>query len=141
MGLLSERIIWARCTHAKISQAALARACGVSRNAVSMWERGETKSLDASYLFNAAKSLGVNPEWLATGNGSKTQTVAEQSQPGYSVHSLDERRKKLLEVFDSLTPKAQQSLLGFLENVKESKRCRPGAPCAAIRLLRGLLGV
>lgn len=54
MGLLSERIIWARRSHARISQAALAKACGVSRNAVSLWESGETKSLDAAYLFNIA---------------------------------------------------------------------------------------
>ena len=121
MGLLSERVIWARRTHAKISQAALARACGVSRNAVSMWESGETKSLDAAYLFSAARMLGVNPEWLATGNGGKFPTAAQSSFPDSTLSSPEARRKKLLEIFDGLPPQTQLFLLGFLENIAAGK--------------------
>lgn len=121
MGLLSERVIWARRTHAKISQAALAKACGVSRNAVSMWESGETKSLDAAYLFNAAGALGVNPKWLATGNGSKLPTTAQPPLSDNAHSSPDVRRKKLLEIFDDLSPQAQLFLLGFLENIAVNK--------------------
>lgn len=117
MGLLSERIIWARRSHARISQAALAKACGVSRNAVSLWESGETKSLDAAYLFNAAKILGVNPKWLATGNGSKFLTATQMPLSDNDPASPEERRQRLLELFDGLPPQAQLFLLGFLENI------------------------
>ncbi len=117
MGLLSERIIWARRSHARISQAALAKACGVSRNAVSMWESGETKSLDAAYLFKAAKILGVNPKWLATGNGGKFLAAAQMPLSDNDPASPEERRQRLLELFDGLPPQAQLFLLGFLENI------------------------
>lgn len=115
MGLLSERICWARKEHAKISQAALGDACGVSRNAVSMWESGETKSLDASYLFAAARTLGINPEWLATGNGEKILVAGEKQPHGtFLITSINERHKKLIETFDRLSPKSQLALLNFL---------------------------
>ena len=113
MMLLSERIIWARKTHAKISQTTLAKACGVTRGAVCLWESGETKSLDAMYLFDAARALGVGAEWLATGKGQRTE---EQPQASYVV-SMNERHKKLLAGFDRLPPKTQLAVLALLDSI------------------------
>jgi transcriptional regulator with XRE-family HTH domain len=52
---------------AKLSQMALAKKLGVTRNAVSIWEAGGSPSSD--HLRKAAVELDVNHEWLATGRG------------------------------------------------------------------------
>lgn len=56
---------------AGVRQADLARACGVAQPSVSDWVTGKTKALEGQNLVRAAKRLRVNPEWLATGKGSR----------------------------------------------------------------------
>jgi len=51
----------------KIRAAALARACKIKQPSVSDWLSGRTKRLEGANLLSAARFLGVNPEWLATG--------------------------------------------------------------------------
>lgn len=51
------------------SQAALAKACGLSGPSVSNWFSGKTKSLKHSSLMKAAAYLQVSPEWLSSGAG------------------------------------------------------------------------
>lgn len=55
------------------------KACGISSGAVTQWFDGTTKQLEGKNLIAAAKVLKVNPDWLATGLGSK-----KQSSPGDS---------------------------------------------------------
>lgn len=55
----------------------LAAACGVKVQAVYQWQSGKTKKLDGSNLLNAARRLGVRPEWLSTGSGRKQADHAE----------------------------------------------------------------
>lgn len=52
----------------KLSQSELARLLGVTRNAVSMWEREESNPKSAT-LQKAAVILQVGFDWLATGRG------------------------------------------------------------------------
>lgn len=47
----------------------LARAAGLSRAAVSKWFTGQADSIRPSNLYKVAELLGVNPRWLATGEG------------------------------------------------------------------------
>ena len=68
MALLAERIKTA-LTRSGLSQAELGRAAGVTRGAVHQWLNGQTKKLDSSVAWAAAKALDVDPEWLATGKG------------------------------------------------------------------------
>jgi transcriptional regulator with XRE-family HTH domain len=56
---------------AKLSQAALAKVLGVTRNAVSIWEAGGSPS--SEHLRNAAVALNVSYEWLATGRGAQAR--------------------------------------------------------------------
>lgn len=70
MKTLAERLQWA-IDQAGIKKTELARACGVTRGAVSQWFNGGTLSLEGSNLTNAAKATGINPHWLATGTGSR----------------------------------------------------------------------
>ncbi len=48
----------------------LARAVGVKPPSVSDWLSGKTKTMEGENLLKVSKFLGVNPNWLACGNGS-----------------------------------------------------------------------
>lgn len=50
-----------------LSQAALAKACGLSQSAIANYENGSRKG--AKDYFSLAQALAVNPTWLATGSG------------------------------------------------------------------------
>lgn len=53
-----------------MSQAQLARACGVKPPSVSGWLNGKAKYLKGQNLLAAAKALNVSQDWLATGEGA-----------------------------------------------------------------------
>lgn len=58
-----------------ISQAELARVCGIKAPSVSGWFSGASKNIDGVNLIKAARYLRVRPEWLAL--GEKPMTDAE----------------------------------------------------------------
>ncbi|TDB28427.1 XRE family transcriptional regulator [Stenotrophomonas sp. ATCM1_4] len=67
-----------------MSQAELARRCGVSQPSVHGWLSGKAKFLRGENLLRAASVLNVSEEWLATGQGSMDQrpgTTIGKSQP------------------------------------------------------------
>lgn len=51
------------------TQAATAKACGISTAAVAGWFGKSTWGLQATHCYAIAKLLRVDPEWLATGKG------------------------------------------------------------------------
>ena len=53
----------------KIKGVELARAVGVKPPSVSDWLSGKSKTMEGENLLKASKFLGVNPNWLAVGNG------------------------------------------------------------------------
>lgn len=73
---LNERITQAR-KRAHLSQEQLGERLGVSRQAVSKWESGQTNP-DVSYVAQMCQILAVSPEWLLLGR--------EPSQPSDSVY-------------------------------------------------------
>lgn len=66
---LSDRINAALAAKKGLTQAGLARACGISRASVNAWVNGKTDSIDGKFLTTAAAYLGVNAHWLSTGEG------------------------------------------------------------------------
>lgn len=66
--MLSDRIKLA-LEKSGITQAQLARACGVKPPSVNGWLNGKSKYLRGENLLAAAKALGVSHHWLATGKG------------------------------------------------------------------------
>ena len=73
----------------QISQNEIAKACGVSRAAVSQWEKDDTVPTGPN-LVAAARALGVNPEWLAAGTGQrKTQQTAGTTRQTADNHSQE----------------------------------------------------
>lgn len=65
--------IGGRLRHAReqrhLTQRDVAVACNVSPQAVSAWERGDTKQLRPENLFAVADLTGFWPSWLATKDG------------------------------------------------------------------------
>lgn len=72
MTTLAERLTIAM-SHRGMSQAELARRCGVSQPSVHGWLSGKAKFLRGENLLRAAAALGVSEEWLATGQGAMDQ--------------------------------------------------------------------
>lgn len=70
MGTLADRLREAMAD-ANINQSELARACRVKQPSVHGWLSGRAKFLRGENLLAAARVLGVNDEWLATGRGPK----------------------------------------------------------------------
>lgn len=68
MSTLSSRLKLA-LRDAGMTQADLARACGISRASVADQVTGATKSMRASTAAKAARALGVRVEWLINGIG------------------------------------------------------------------------
>lgn len=64
-----------------LNQSQAAKAIGISREAISQWENGGTKSIKSSLLHNVASVYGVSASWLATGKGEMLN-VREES-PDY----------------------------------------------------------
>ncbi len=75
---LSERLSLA-LKRSGITQADLARACGVKPPSVHGWLSGKAKFLRGENLLRAAAALGVNQEWLATGDGQMFITESPDS--------------------------------------------------------------
>ncbi|MEE5088411.1 S24 family peptidase [Pseudomonas alliivorans] len=76
MSTFKERLKLAMAGPPKVSQAALARACGVTAPSVNDWVSGKTKTIEGQNLLLAADFLGVVPLWLATGKGRMRKTDA-----------------------------------------------------------------
>lgn len=54
----------------------LAEELGITASAISHLEAGRSKSLTAARTFEAARVLGVSPEWLATGRKESQEAAS-----------------------------------------------------------------
>lgn len=82
MSTFKERLKLAMAGPPKVSQAALARACGVKAPSVNDWVSGKTKTIEGQNLLLAADFLQVAPLWLATGKGRMRKTDAPDEDSG-----------------------------------------------------------
>lgn len=73
---LNERIALAR-KQAGLSQEQLGEKLGVSRQAVSKWESGQTNP-DVAYIIEMCRLLGVSSDWLLLGEESAGEVRPEQ---------------------------------------------------------------
>lgn len=80
MSTLADRLTWAM-NEAGVSQADLARACGVKPPSVHGWLSGKSKFLRGENLLKAASTLNVNQQWLATGDGSMRSSSHAKTEP------------------------------------------------------------
>ena len=70
MSTLADRIK-ERLLATGLSNAQLAKAAKVRQPTAHNWGSGKTKAIKGEPLLAAAIALGVNPKWLATGQGPK----------------------------------------------------------------------
>jgi len=81
VNLFAERLRHIRAQRG-MSQAALARACGLSQSAIANYENGSRKS--AKDVFRLAEALNVNPMWLALGEGP-VEALSSVKSPVYRL--------------------------------------------------------
>lgn len=96
MRTLQERLKLAMAGPPKVTQAALARACGIRAPSVNDWISGKTKTIEGQNLLIAADFLKVLPMWLATGKGPMRKGADGGVQSGSkesNVVSIESRRK------------------------------------------------
>lgn len=85
MSALRERIVECMRRHPVLSQADIARACGIKTPSVSNWLDGSTKTLKAETARLAAQLFGCDQNWLATGVGSPGWLDAAAPTPAAPV--------------------------------------------------------
>lgn len=88
--LKGDRIKEARVS-AGYNQPKLAKIIGVTKGAISQWEKENVQNLKNHHLFALSKATGYSAEWIATGEGAKlistdTQDIddAQNVEPGIS---------------------------------------------------------
>jgi transcriptional regulator with XRE-family HTH domain len=75
--------IYARLTKLGQTQAALAKACGISEPSISGWfgkASRPTRMIAGDNLVYAAKFLETTPEWIITGRGQADSAMPSHSQ-------------------------------------------------------------
>ena len=110
--MLSERLQFAM-RRAGLSQAQLARACGVKAPSVHNWLSGKSKFLRGPNLLSAAKVLGVSQTWLATGQGPLSPWRLEEGTLSPERLSVDDCLNKLETLVRALDERSRQDV-GYL---------------------------
>lgn len=121
---LADRIRRAR-RHARLSQSGLAGRVGVTSSAVAQWEHPNGTSPTLARLQSIATATAVNLEWLASGRGPQQRGAkadpAETPAVKLDLFALDESEETLLRRFRTLSPRARQMLVGFLQELRAAK--------------------
>ncbi|PYD05916.1 Cro/Cl family transcriptional regulator [Pseudomonas syringae pv. maculicola] len=89
MSTFKERLKIAMAGPPRVSQASLARACGVKAPSVNDWVSGKTKTIEGQNLLLAADFLQVAPLWLATGKGRMRKTDAADGDSDQSDSNVE----------------------------------------------------
>ncbi|WP_254989313.1 helix-turn-helix domain-containing protein [Enterobacter roggenkampii] len=110
---LSDRIRRRR-NELDISQQKLADAVKVSHVTIFKWENGETEPRGQN-LFKLSKALKCSPTWLLYGDEDQ-QPLPVEDLPT----ELDDRQKKLIDLFDSLPESEKDRHIHELESKVES---------------------
>jgi transcriptional regulator with XRE-family HTH domain len=116
---LAERIDEA-ITQSGADVADIARACGISVQAVYAWMSGESKTLKGNSLAELAELAGYEPRWLIKGQGPK------------STYPRGTPQAKVIEAMDTMDPYQVKILLKTAEAVLETQP-EPGVATAADR--------
>lgn len=102
MSTLKDRLEEAMRRNPGLRQADLAKACGLSTPSVSNWFRGETRTLKVESARRAAKILGCDQNWLASGIGHPNWDRSEPLLGPEKIWSTDEEARRLAERFSGV---------------------------------------
>jgi transcriptional regulator with XRE-family HTH domain len=118
MSDLRSRIIEA-LEKAHMKQIDLAKHAGVSRATVSLWVSGATKTIEGDNLTRAARALGVDAHWLATGEHKSIPLGVGEPESIYGTFNHDEVR--LLRSFRSLDDDDRERAITIIEALSKLK--------------------
>ena len=138
----AQRIRLAR-RHGGLSQAALARAVGVQRSAVSHWEGPHAKSPSTGHLCEIAIATAVNLEWLATGRGTMLLSAAAAvCDPGNGIVVEDAQELDLLRAFRDVPLQSRPVLVELAQQLARQRASRNAIvkPTTLMHALRLRLG-
>lgn len=96
----------------KLTQVQLAKASGVTQASVSDLERGESKSFKGTTLVSIAQTLGVSPDWLASGKGPME----------LQDHPLSPEAVRVARDWEALAPEIRKSLADTIHNLATAAR-------------------
>jgi transcriptional regulator with XRE-family HTH domain len=114
---LKDRIKVAR-ESARLTQEQLAKRVGVSRPAVGMWEGGQTKTIEGENLVRTAYVTGVDPLWLAAGEGEMHPASMAKEDHGIVP-------KKFADAWRQIDSKTREHLIAIAEALaKQAGRYR-----------------
>lgn len=139
MQTLAERLQAALDRNPALSQAELARACGVSSASVSNWFTGETKTLRAKNLRHAAHYLGCSRDWLETGLGTPGWTESQHSNEGVAT-ALVAQEVSQSDPYPDRNKTTRVPVIGKLEmgaNKQLFLRVEPGGSIGTVPTLPG----
>ena len=108
---MKERIKTARKS-ARLTQDELAIQIGVSRAAVVQWERGQTKSLKGENLARAARALGVESLWIATGEEPMHAPLMARDDP-------DDVPREIVQAWRQLDRNTRAHLLALMQALRK----------------------
>ncbi len=111
--------------HADLTQEQLAVELGLTRSAIAQWEMVDGTSPSVDNMIALALRTGMGFEFLATGRGpmfvdQPNPRIAEEG-PDYG-HELNEQQRRLLDRFDSLSPRQRAGLLDLIGDGGKRKR-------------------
>lgn len=112
--MLSERLQFAM-RRAGLSQAELARACGVKAPSVHSWVSGKSKHIRSQNLLAAAKALGVSQTWLATGKGSYEPVTCDGCKASPEAISTEACLDKLEILVEHMNDQCRQDVGKLLD--------------------------
>lgn len=106
------------------TQPDLGKAVGVSKSAVSQWEKGAVQNLKLGNLFAVADVLGKDVTELVFGDTPTTLKVTEQRLANYSDPPA--QQIALLRAYDSLPKKVRQQLRSLIMTLAANSQDKPG---------------
>ena len=114
----ADRIRRARM-HANLTQTELGAKLGLSRSAITQWERTQGTKPSMGNLAQVATVCEVQFEWLATGRGIMQIGDTHQEPPAHmSEFAFTELESRLLNGFRHLAVRKQDAIVDLVEKLR-----------------------
>ncbi len=134
MSTLGERLQNAMTATNKIDRKGLAKAVGISLQALGMVLNGETKALTAENCSKAARYLGVSTDWLAAEHGamfvSDGQTI-QQTTNDHNTNDITHVIDRLSNRLEKLDPEVRREIASIFSIYAVSLRATTKADLIA----------
>lgn len=130
MKTMGQRIKEQRIQH-NLTQEELAQAIGVSRQTISLWEKGAMKYIDRFKVDKMAEFFGCDPGWLMNADNAKNVMItyqADDREPvtmrisddhDHPIIGTTALKVKLYKTVAKIPPELYESVIEILESLIE----------------------